>query len=419
MEKFIVCGGNKLCGKLNIQSAKNSVLPLISASIISGGKTKINNCPKIKDVLVMCEILRAIGGRAEFDGDSLILDTHGVNTWRLPDILTGEIRASLFLVGALIYKFGYASIKMPGGCKIGERPIDIHIDALSALGVKVSVDEEIIFSAKGLKNAEVTLRFPSVGATENAIMTAIGCKGISRINNCAKEPEIIDLQNYLNAVGCKIKGAGTSVITIEGTPDLREREIEFTPSKDRIELGTYLFAVASTGGEVLLESQDMQISRSFIKIFENNTCKIYNISDKIYNIVFERPTVGFGRVITGPYPCFPTDLQPQLTACACSANGVTAVIEKVFPERFSYAKQLKLLGADLSVHENCCIVQGCKLHGGKVTAGDLRGGAALVIGALSCNGQTEIKGVGHIDRGYFKLEEKLALLGADIKRVSY
>lgn len=419
MEKFIICGGNKLYGKVNIQSAKNSVLPLISASIIANGKTRIKNCPKIKDVFVMCDILRAIGGKAEFDGEDLTIDTRNVNNWRLPSDLTGQIRSSLFLVGALIHRFGYVSIKMPGGCKIGARPIDIHIDALKSFGIGVKEDDEIIFTAKSLKNATVFLRFPSVGATENAVMVAVGRDGVSKIKNCAKEPEIVDLQNYLNAVGCKVSGAGTSEITVEGVKTIKCDEIEFLPTKDRIEVGTFILATACTGGEIQLDEEDIQISYPLMKIFEDNTCKITYISDKIYNIAFNQPLKGFGRVITGPYPDFPTDLQPQLTACACSANGLTAVVEKVFPERFSYAEELKILGADLSVHGNSCLIQGGCLHGGKVIAGDLRGGAALVIGALIAEGQTEVKGVGHIDRGYFKLEDKLSLLGAKIKRVSY
>ncbi len=419
MEKFIIEGGKKLCGKVEIQSAKNSILPLVSASIISGGKTRIKRCPKIKDVLVMCEIIREMGGKAEFFNEDLLLDTARINTWELPRKLTGEIRASLFMVGALLCRFNYASMRMPGGCNIGERPIDIHVNSMRKLGVVVSENEDIVFSGNLAKSGEVTLRFPSVGATENLMMCALKLKGRTVIKNCAKEPEIVDLQRYLNLIGGRVKGAGSSVIEIEGVDRFTKDEVSISPSLDRIELGTFLFAGASTGGELEIRAKDIENYRGIIKIFENNACKIYNNSDNIYYIGFSRPMKGFGKIVTGPYPEFPTDLHPQLIACGCSLVGLTAVEERVFPQRFGYVEQLKLLGANVGVYGNLCLASGGALKGTTVSAGDLRGGAALVIAGLFAEGVTEVKNVGHVDRGYYKIEEKLASLGAKIKRVSY
>lgn len=419
MEKFIISGGNKLFGRVEIQSAKNSILPLIAASVIKEGKTVIERCPKINDVIVMCEIIKALGGKYRFEGDLLYIDTENVRSWVLPSSLTSEIRASLFIVGALICRFGCAAICMPGGCNLGERPIDIHVDGFKALGVTVGEGEERTFYGKELKSNEITLRFPSVGATENLIMASIRAKGTTVLKNCAKEPEIVDLQNYLNAIGARIKGAGSSIITIEGGLNLAKGEVSVLPSADRIELGTFLYATASVGGEIEVDVKGLKKSDSYLKIFEDNACKIHSINDNIYNIGYNRPFNGFGKIQTGPYPSFPTDLQPQLVACACTAKGISVVIEGVFPKRFTYAEQLKLLGAKIDVYDNLCLVEGGMLHGAKVTAGDLRGGASLIIGALSAEGESEIRNASHVDRGYYKIENKLSALGAKIRRESY
>ena len=419
MEKFIVCGGNKLFGKVKIQSAKNSILPLIAGSIISEGKTIIKNCPPIRDVLIMCEIIRSIGGSAEFVGEDLHLDTKNINTWRLPSDLTGEIRASLFMVGALICRFGFATIDKPGGCKIGERPIDIHIEALKTLGVKVDMGEEIVFKATKVKSCDVTLRFPSVGATENAMMTALRGDGITTIKNCAKEPEIEDLQEYLNLLGARVKGAGSSIITVEGFKEKPTRETLVTPLPDRIELGTYLFAVGALGGNVEICAQTFKNSASVINFFRDNACKIHIINDNILNISIGGALSSFGKIATGPYPLFPTDLQPQLVASACAMDGITAVEENVFEKRFAYVDELKKFGAKINVYNNLCLVEKSCLHGASVVASDLRGGASLIIGALIADGESEIKNAIHVDRGYYKIEEKLSALGACVKRVGY
>ncbi|MBO4323070.1 MAG: UDP-N-acetylglucosamine 1-carboxyvinyltransferase [Clostridia bacterium] len=420
MEKFVINGGLTLNGNVGVQSAKNSVLPLIAASIIHEGKTYIEKCPKIYDVTVMTRIIEKLGGSAHFIGDTLAIDTRDVNDWKLPSDLTGEIRASLFMVGALLTRFGYAAISTPGGCDIGDRPIDIHIDSLRDLGVNVYEGETVIFSAGRKGGGRTKLRYKSVGATENAMMAAIKREGVTLIENAAKEPEIVDLQNYLVAIGCKVRGAGGDVIEIEGVKTLKGGEVSFKPVPDRIEAGTFLLAGAICGGELRFLPESLKNSPALMKIIENNACKIYNNNGKIEYIKFSGRYGGFGKVIVDPYPEFPTDLQPQLVAASSFADGVTVVEERVFKRRFGYVAQLLKTGADVSVFDNACVIVGRKdIHGANMAAGDLRGGAAVLLQALGAKGRSEVSGAHHIDRGYESIEDKLRLLGADIQRISF
>lgn len=418
MERFEIVGGQKLYGEVGISGAKNSVLPLIAASILSEGKTHIRNCPKIYDVEVMTEIIRSLGGKAYFDGNTLILDTADLNGSELPEKLTGQIRASLFTVGPLLTRFGKAAMCLPGGCNIGKRPIDIHVAALREIGVGVTYGEYTTFRRYELEGKRVVLRFPSVGATENLMMASVKSRGITYIVNCAKEPEIIDLQNYLNLIGAKISGAGTDVITVEGVEKLYSAEVEFTPSPDRIEAGTFIFLGAACGGELEFSVPSLRNSLFIAKIVGNNACKIIQKDDKIYILKFIRPKKGFGKIVTSPYPGFPTDLQPQLVACASVADGMTVVEDSVFPERFGYVKELKKTGADLSVYANACVAVGRKtITGTCMSAADLRGGAAMVITALAAEGKSIVGGIGHIDRGYDRIDEKLRKIGAKVARI--
>ncbi len=417
MDRFVINGGKKLFGRVNICGAKNSVLPLIAASVLNEGVTRIRNCPKIRDVYIMAKIIERLGGKYTFSGDTLDLYTEGVSTWVLPEDLTGEIRASVFITGALISRFGYAETAKPGGCNIGNRPLDIHINALKSLNVTVSEGETIAFSGANAKSGKVVLRFPSVGATENVMMAAVRLNGTTTIENCAEEPEIIDLQNYLNLLGAKVVGAGTRTIIVEGVNKLYRGEIEFTPRSDRIEAGTFLLCGACAGGEIEINGLNIEESLSLCKIIRRNACKIYRKDDKMYTVKYYPRAKGFGRVIAEPYPGFPTDLQPQLTAAACLAEGLTVTEDRVFPSRFSYAEELAKMGADLRVLENVCVVSGKRLSGATVSAGDLRGGAALCLAALGAEGKTTILNVSHIDRGYEGFEVKLKSLGADIQRI--
>lgn len=419
MDRFVIRGGNALRGKVRINGAKNSVLPLVAASLITEGKTIIRNCPKIRDVLVMAEIVEALGGKFSFEGDSLAIDTSGVNKWILPEKYTGEIRASVFMTGALITRFKLAETTCPGGCNIGCRPIDIHIDAFKALGIITKEGRKITFDGKNSQSGKIILRYPSVGATENVMMAAVRLKGLTTIENCAKEPEIVDLQNYLNAAGFGVKGAGSDRIVIEGKDGYKGKEIEFTPSKDRIEAGTFLLAGLATGGEIEFEGLEKRENLSVYKIIARNACKIYEKNGKIYYVKFRQTGKGLGKVTAKPFPGFPTDLQPQLVAAASVMDGLTVAEDTVFPKRFSYCEELKKMGANLRVAENLCVVEGGRLKGAIVSAGDLRGGAALCIAALSAEGVTTVLNVNHIDRGYEDFEKKLRLLGASVERITY
>ena len=417
MDKFLINGGNRLYGKINIGGAKNSALPLIAASILIGGKVRINGCPKIYDVFVLMKIIKSLGGKAEFKGGDLLLDTGNLDKFELPCDLTREVRASLFTVGALLSRFKNAIICAPGGCNIGDRPIDIHIEALKKLGVKIYEEEIIYFRAEKIKGAELYLKFPSVGATENIIMASVFAEGTTVIKNAAKEPEINDLQNFLNSAGARISGAGTSEIIIEGVKGPLKSGIEITPVSDRIETGTFLLILAVCGGEIEFGNADFTTNAALLEIFQNNACKTHVINGKIKTVESLGISGGFGAVGTNPYPGFPTDLQPQLTAAACFSDGKTEISESVFNNRFGFAEELKKFGADISVSGNKALVTGRKgLHGAVVYAGDLRGGAALALAGLGAEGSTEIKNVYHIDRGYENFELKLKSLGADIRR---
>lgn len=420
MEKFVINGGNKLYGEVEVQSAKNSVLPLIAASIMRKGKTYLKKCPKLSDVLVMASIIEELGGSAKFIGDTLELDCTDLNRHDLPKNLTAKIRASLFMVGALLTRFKKTSISSPGGCDIGDRPIDIHINSLRDLGVKVDEGEVVEFSERNNRSAKTRLAYKSVGATENLIMASVQRKGVTVIENSAKEPEIVDLANFLNLTGARISGAGSDVITVEGVEKLWDGELLFEPVADRIEVGTFLLAGVICGGELGVKGNGFENLSALTKIIENNACKIYKNNGKIDYIKFYGVYGGFGKVIVDPYPCFPTDLQPQLVSAATFAKGITVVEERVFKKRFNYVCQLRKTGADVSVFDNACVVVGKeKLTGAVMTAQDLRGGASLILQALGAKGTSEVLSCEHIDRGYFKIEDKLRALGADIKRIDY
>lgn len=418
MERFIVEGGRKLYGKPQISSAKNSVLPLIAASILRNGKTIIENCPRLCDVSTMCDIIKSIGGKCFFEKNSLIIDTGGVKSWNLPCELTVKIRASFFTVGALLSRFGAASVCRPGGCDLGDRPIDIHIQAFRDLGVDVKDGEIISFKKKRNDGGKIKLKYPSVGATENLIMYAVSLKGETVIENAAREPEIIDLQNYLNLIGANVRGAGSSVITVNEGCLQNGGTVVYSPFSDRIEAGTFLFAGAICGGELSFYKTDLFNLVEPLKILSNNACKITPINDKIVSVSFNERMNGYGKIIIAPFPSFPTDLQPQLVASACYANGLTVVEERVFPKRFAYVDELTKIGADIVTRSEICVVSGkTELSGAKMSAAELRGGAALLIAALGAKGKSEILNIQHIDRGYYAVEKKLQALGASVNRV--
>ncbi len=415
MAKFMIHGGKKISGRVKVESAKNSILPLLAGSILTTEETVILNCPKISDVLSMIKLLEKLGAKTRFDDDNLIIDASGINSCELGNELTGELRSSVFLMGSLVSRAGCARLSYPGGCDIGLRPIDLHINALKALGVKIEEDGgKINCYADKIVGKEVYLDFPSVGATENIMLAcAISC-GTTVINNPAKEPEIKDLMNFLNKMGAKIKGAGSDKIIIEGVSRLRG--VEYKPIADRIEAGTFLIATVMTGGEIELLGANAENLVPLLNKLFNNTCKVDIKSDIIY-LKSEGRIKSF-NIETSPYPGFPTDLQAQTLALNCIADGTAIIRENIFETRFKHVSELIKLGAKITVKDRVAIVRGVKrLRGAEVVAHDLRGGAALVLAGISAEGETIVSEVKHIERGYYRFDQKLTELGCDIKKI--
>ncbi len=416
MEKYLINGGKKLSGKVKIQSAKNSVLPIMAGAILTDEQVVIKNCPKIKDVMAMLSILSHIGCLWQFDGDNLIINSSSADKYSVPKDLANELRSSIFMLGALICRFKKAHIYLPGGCDIGLRPIDLHLSSLRKLGVKASrLEDKIFCSANSLIGNDIYLDFPSVGATENIILASVLAKGKTQIFNSAREPEIVDLMNFLNSMGAKIYGAGTSTILIEGVDKLHGTE--YTPIPDRIECGTFLLASAITGGEIELYNCRAKNISVLIHKLCDNTCKITINNDIIYIKSGERcKSFSFS---TGPYPLFPTDLQAQTMSLLTVCNGKSVVIENIFEKRFSHVLSLIDMGADIKVKGKRAFINGVsRLKGANVCANDLRGGAALVLAGLNAEGQTIVSNISQIERGYFELDNKLKALGADIKKIN-
>ncbi len=416
MNKLIINGRNKLYGKVEVMSAKNALLPLIASCVLLDFEVGFLNCPKLGDVSVMLDIIKCLGGKYRYDGDTLYVDCSSLYIPELPCELSKKIRASVFLLGPLIARFRRVSAVTPGGCNFGERPIDIHLDSLRQLGVEISGKENLYLRADKLVGNRIKLPFPSVGVTENLIMASCLADGETFISNCAKEPEIVCLCNFLNKLGAKIVGAGTSKIHIKGVKKLTKNFAYFKPITDRIEVGTYLLATLNTGGEIEVNGANFLHNISLIKKIYNNTCKLTFESDKIY---LKCCGVGssLGYIKTAPYPAFPTDLQSPIVSYACSLNGKTVVEEGVFKNRFSIVPELKKMNADISLQGSRVVINGRgMLNGAILNANDLRSGAGLIIAALGAEGVSEIVGLDIIERGYFDIDKKLRMLGADVTK---
>ncbi len=416
MDKFVVEGGRRLDGSVNVQSAKNSVLPLLAASILTERRVTIRETPAIADVSCMAQILRELGAEVSFRGDDVTIDSANACSHRISSALTKELRSSVFMLGSLLTRFHRAVIAYPGGCDIGLRPIDIHLNALKRLGVDITERDGYIFcECERLRGAEIPIDFPSVGATENIMLASVKAEGRTLVQGAAKEPEIVDLQNFLNAMGARVRGAGTDVIEIEGVKTLGG--VEYLPIKDRIEAGTYLIACAVCGGEVEVCGAKPENVGLLLHKLRENGCKIHIKNDKIRIASYGRLKCN-RRIETMPFPGFPTDLQAQVTALNSVCEGCALIVENLFETRFKYVPELQKMGADIEVKGRTAFVRGVKgLHGASVVAGDLRGGAALVIAALAAEGTSEVLDLSHIDRGYSDLRGKLKGLGAEIKRV--
>ena len=415
MDKIEICGGKKLFGTLSISSSKNAILPILAGSILCNGEVVLNNIPEFDDIKNMCNILQTLGADISMHSGTLKLKCKNICNFELPECQTKLLRSSIFCLGPMLARYKKTKIAFPGGCAIGKRPIDIHIDGLKVLGVKIDVqDSFLVCDGQNMKANDIYLRFASVGATENLMMACCCAKGTSHIFNPAKEPEIVDLQNFLNGMGAKISGAGTKCITIKGSEGFYSTS--YTPIPDRIITGTFLTAVAMTGGKVTLKNTKAEHLKSLIQKIENKCCKIQVDSDKII-VQGDGCPKSFGNIQTKPYPGFPTDLQSQMVALACVCKGKSSVTENLFETRFKHVPELQKMGADITLDGKVAKINGGFLHGAKVKATDLRSGACLVCAGLVANGNTIVSDIHHIDRGYQKIEQDFASLGADIKRI--
>lgn len=415
MEKFVIEGGRPLYGEIEIQSAKNAVLPLLAASVLTEERIVIHNCPRITDVLNMAQILEELGCRTSFTDGALTVDPSDAANHEIPAALAKELRSSVFMLGSVLSRFGRARIAYPGGCDIGLRPIDLHLGGLRRLGVRIEEEGGYINCTCGkMRGADIVLGCPSVGATENIMLAAVKAEGTTVIRNAAKEPEIADLQNFVNRMGGRISGGGSSTVVVEGVKSLRGAE--YTPVSDRIEAGTFLIASAMCGGELALKNARAENLSALLDKLREISCKIHAIDDKIY--IKSRARFSPKLIETSPYPGFPTDLQAPMTALACICGGSTVVVENLFETRFKHVPELIRMGADITVRGRSAFVRGVpRLHGADVCAGDLRGGAALALAAISAEGRSTVTDLRHIDRGYSEFEYKLRGAGARIRRV--
>ena len=417
MEKYIIRGGRALNGSVAVHASKNAVLPILAASILTEEKVKIRSCPHISDVVNMLEILRILGCKIEWEGADVVIDSRHADKHKIPVSLAKKLRSSIFMLGSILGRFQSAKISYPGGCDIGLRPIDLHIKGLKALNVDITERSGVIScDGKNLTGGVVNLDFPSVGATENIIMAAALAPGRTVILNAAKEPEIEDLQNFINQMGGKVSGAGSSTVTVEGVTGLHGTE--YAPMPDRIVAGTYLIAGAMCGGEIEVTDVNPEHIQSVLFKLRESACKIEIKRDKIVLTAPERLTACH-LVETNPYPGFATDLQAQMLAALSIADGTSVIIENIFETRFRHAGELVKMGANITIRDRMAVIRGVpSLSGAEVFAFDLRGGAALVLAGLAASETTVVNDIYHIERGYFAFEQNLSQLGADIRRVN-
>lgn len=417
MSRFIVRGGQRLSGTVKVHGAKNSVLPIIAASILATeGTSVIHDVPQLDDVITIGKVLQSIGVEISYDQDRAIINAKSITSCEASYDLIRQMRASFLIMGPLLARCGEARVALPGGCAIGTRPIDQHLKGFEAMGASISLGQGYIEAkTEGrLKGAKIYLDVASVGATENIMMAATLAEGTTIIENAAKEPEIVDLANYLNAMGAKVRGAGTGLIRIEGVGKLKG--VEHTVIPDRIEAGTYMIAAAITGGDVYVEGAIADHLKPVISKMEEMGVLVQEDENGIH--VTAPTRLKAVDVKTLPYPGFPTDMQAPMMALLLVSEGTSIVTETVFENRFMHVAELKNMNADIKVEGRTAIVTGGnRLTGAKVCATDLRAGAALVLAALVAEGETEVTGIQHIDRGYMNFAENLRALGADIRRI--
>ncbi len=418
MSELVIIGGKPLWGELKVQGSKNSALPLLAATIVTSGKTTLHNCPQLQDVETAIEILRILGCNVKREGSCVTVDSRNVNCGYIPDKLMRKMRSSVVFLGAILARLRRGELYMPGGCRLGPRPIDIHLSSFQRMGVVFEENAgKISCDGKNMAACDISLSFPSVGATENIMLAACGCNGRTTIRNAAREPEIVDLQAYLRAVGYDVSGAGESIITIEGSRCIKRTDVIHRVIPDRIAAGTYLCAAAATGGKITLHNT---YPAHYIPLCDKLRelgcvvdCKEFSVS-----LSSNGNLKGISSVQTMPYPAFPTDLQSPLMAVSCFGRDTSVFVENIFDARYQHVPELVRMGARIDVIGRVAIVFGGNmLTGTQMTATDLRGGAALAVAALGANGKSRISATEHIERGYERFDEALSKLGGDVRRI--
>lgn len=415
MERFFVAGGYPIRGALHIDGAKNAILPILGASLLVNGPVILHKVPELSDVHTMCNILRSLGVEIIADNKSYILDTSSLHSHAVPDNLMSEMRSSIFLMGALLGCCGAAKVSYPGGCNIGSRPIDLHLMGLRALGAEIEEKHGYIEArAARLVGTEIFLDFPSVGATENIMLAAVKAQGETVIHNAAKEPEIVDLQKFLNAAGAQVKGAGTDTLIIEGVKSLHQ--VEHNVVSDRIATGTFMLAAAITAGEIDLI--DTNPSHLIPLLFKGKQMGLnIKYGNDFISVKAPKRLKQASQIRTSPYPGFPTDLQSPMMVAMTQAYGTGIVIEGIFDGRYNHVNELNKMGANIKVNRRTAVISGKTLLSSTlVKATDLRAGAALILAGLVADGTTIVDDIHHIDRGYSSIEKQLSSLGAHIER---
>lgn len=415
MDKFLIKGGKELTGTVKISGSKNATLPLIATSLLTKGKTVIHNVPELRDIHTMLKVIERLGAEYKFSNNTIEIETTHIKSYIAPYELVKTMRASIYVLGPLLARMGKAEVSLPGGCAIGPRPINLHIEAMKRLGAKIEIRKGfVIAKARKLKGAEIFFEKTSVGATVNTIMAAVMADGETILKNAALEPEIGELINFLRKMGANIEGENTDTIFIRGVNKLSP--VEYTVIPDRIETGTFLLAGVITGGEIKLENVIPSHIQALIEVLEKMNVKM-KIRENFIKLK-EPGTLKSVDIKTAPYPGFPTDLQPQITSVLSTVPGISVINETIFENRFTHIPELIRMGADIEIDEHIAIIRGKKrLSGAPVMASDLRGGAALVLAGLAAKGETIVDRVYHIDRGYERLEYKLQKLGAHIERI--
>ncbi|NLV64165.1 MAG: UDP-N-acetylglucosamine 1-carboxyvinyltransferase [Clostridiaceae bacterium] len=418
MGKLIIRGQKRLKGEVTVSGAKNAAVAILPATILSEGSCIIENVPDILDITILKNILTNLGAKIEnLNSSTIKVDVSNVSSYVATDSQISKLRASYYLMGALLGKFKRAVVTFPGGCDFGVRPIDQHIKGFEALGAKVDIEHgKVIIAANRLVGAPIYLDVVSVGATINIMLAAVKAEGITTIENAAKEPHIVDLANFLNAMGADIKGAGTDVIKIRGVKELKGGHT-YMIIPDQIEAGTFMIAAVATRGDVLVKNIIPKHMESLTAKLQEMNVKVEEFDDSIR--VTGRDKIQKVNIKTLPYPGFPTDLQPPSTVLLCRAEGTSTITEGVWDNRFQYIDELKRMGANIKVEGRMAVIEGAvRLSGAPIRATDLRAGAAMVIAGMMAHGETTVSNIECIDRGYEKLEEKLRNLGADIRRVT-